>query len=94
MQILEQKEEKLLYRKEIKFKVNFEKVTPTKETLKKQISEKLKVEPELIVIEKASQCFGERTVEVSVLIYSDKDSMKKVEVRNKKIKKKQEAKKE
>ncbi len=94
MQILNQKEEKLLRRKEVKFKVNFERVTPNKEDLKKQISDKLKVEPDLVVIEKAHQGFGERTAEVSALIYSDKDSMKKVEVRNKRVKKKQEAKKE
>ena len=92
MQILDQKEEKLFNRKEVNFKVNFDRVTPNKEDLKKQISEKLKVDPELVVIEKAHQHFGERTVEVSALIYSDKEFMKKVEIRNKKVKK--EAKKE
>lgn len=87
MQILHQKEEKLLQRKEVKFKVNFEKVTPNKENLKKQISEHLKINPELVKIEKAAQTYGERSAEVTALIYSDKEFMKKVEVRNKKVKK-------
>ena len=86
MQILDQKEEKLLQRKKVLFKVDFEKVTPKKDDLKKQISEKLKVDPELVVIEKADQGFGARTAEVHALVYSDKSFMKKVEVRNKKIK--------
>ncbi len=92
MHLLSQKEEKLFQRKEVAFKVEFEKVTPNKEELKKQISEHLKVNPELVKIEKADQTYGERSAEVTALVYSDKDFMKKVEVRNKKVKK--EAKKE
>ena len=85
--LLNQREEKLLHRKEVRFKVDFEKVTPSKEELKKQISEHLKTNPELVKIEKADQTFGERSAEVSVLVYSDKDFMKRVEVKNKKVKK-------
>ena len=87
MQILDQREEKLLQRKKVLFKVDFEKTTPKKEDLKKQISEKLKVDPELVVVEKIHQGFGTRTAEVHALIYSDKNLMKKIEVRNKKVKK-------
>jgi small subunit ribosomal protein S24e len=85
--MLNQKEEKLLQRKEVNFRVDFEKVTPTKEELKKQISEHLKLDPELVKIEKADQKFGERSANVSALIYDNKEIMKKIEVRNKKAKK-------
>lgn len=94
MQITNQKEDKLLQRKEITFKVNFEKITPKKEDLKKEISEHLKTEPELVKIEKVHQGFGERSAKVTAFVYSDKNFMKKVEVINKKVKKKAEPKKE
>ena len=87
MHLLNQKEEKLFQRKEVNFKVDFEKVTPSKEELRKSISEHLKLDPELVKIEKADQKFGERSANVSALVYDNKEIMKKVEVRNKRIKK-------
>ena len=92
LHLLNQKEEKLFSRKEVNFRVDFERVTPSKEELKKQISEHLKLDPELVKIEKADQKFGERSADVSVLVYNDKEIMKKIEVRNKKAKKKEEKK--
>lgn len=94
MQILKEKEEKLLSRKEILAEVQFEKCTPKKEDLKKQLSDKLKADHELLVIEKVHQKFGERRANISAYLYNDKESLKKAEVKNKKVKKKEEAKKE
>ena len=78
MHLLNQKEEKLFQRKEVNFKVDFEKVTPSKEELRKSISEHLKLDPELVKIEKADQKFGERSANVSALVYDNKEIMKKV----------------
>ncbi len=87
MEILQEKENKLLHRKEILLKTNFEKSTPSKEEITKQLVNKLKVDPEVLKLDKVKQKFGERSADITAYVYKDKESLKQVEVKNKKVKK-------
>ena len=87
MEIIEQKEDKLLHRKEVLLKVDFEKNTPSKEESNKELVNTLKVSSDLIKLDIIKQRFGERSADIVAYVYKDKESLKKVEVKNKKIKK-------
>ena len=93
LELIKEKEEKLFNRKEILVKLDFEKHTPSKEVIKKELSDKLKLNPELLTLNKVKQRFGERTADIFAYVYKDAVSLKKLEFKNKKQKKK-EAKKE
>ncbi len=87
LELINQKEDKLLSRKEILFKLDFDKSTPNKEEIKKQICENLKCDPDILVLEKVDQRFGERIADVSAYLYKNKEILKKIEFKNKKLKK-------
>lgn len=87
LELINQKEDKLLSRKEILFKLYFDKSTPNKEETKKLISETLKCDLDVLVLEKVKQRFGERSADVFAYLYKDKESLKKIEFKNKKLKK-------
>ena len=87
MEIIEQKEDKLLHRKEVLLKVDFEKNTPSKDEINKELVNILKVSSDIIKLDVIKQRFGERNADIIAYVYKDKESLKKVEVKNKKIKK-------
>ena len=87
IELVKEKEEKLFNRKEILVKLDFEKNTPSKEVIKKELSDNLKLNPELLTLNKVKQRFGERTADIFAYIYKDAASLKKLEIKNKKQKK-------
>lgn len=91
IELVKEKEEKLFHRKELLVKLNFDKDTPSKQVVKKELSDHLKLNPELLTLNKVKQRFGERCADVFAYIYKDAASLKKLEVINKKQKKKEAA---
>lgn len=89
---VKEKEDILFNRTEIHFSVDFEKYTPSKDEILKELSNNLKMNSELVSLNKIKQRFGERKADVLVYVYKDKDTLKKVEFKHKKAKKKTETK--
>ena len=77
--ILEEKDSKLLERKEIKLEVNFDKSTPSNLDMKKSIANIFKTSEELILIKKIHQHFGANKATVQANIYKDIEKLKKTE---------------
>ena len=85
---LKEKEMPLLGRKRIHFELDYDKTaTPKKEDIVKLISEKTKVNQELIHINHIYPKFGEHKAKVIVHIYKDIKNLNFVEKINKKPKK-------
>ncbi len=84
--ILEEKENPLFNRKEIKLSVEAE-VTPSNSEAEKFISEKLSVSIENIKIKKISGRFGSKTFTIIVNIYNSKENKNGTELKFKKNKK-------
>ena len=89
MHIVEEKEDKLLHRKEVLLKADYEKQTPTKDEINKELINVLKSNAEVIKLDVVKQRYGERSADVIAYVYKDKESLKKVEIKNKKLKKKE-----
>tara|TARA_Y100000310_G_scaffold185433_1_gene185512 strand:+ start:1874 stop:2347 length:474 start_codon:yes stop_codon:yes gene_type:complete len=87
MNILEQKENKLLNREEIIVELTSETI-PSKTEVTKQISEKLKKPEENIIINQINTQFGNHTFKVSAKVYEDSESKDKYETLSKKERKK------
>ncbi|MBI2671792.1 hypothetical protein HYX16_02565 [Candidatus Woesearchaeota archaeon] len=86
IKVVNEKEEKLLNRKDILINLDFEDKTPSREVIKKELVEKLKIDPELLKIKKIQQEFGDRKAKVFAYLYNSKESLNKIEVKNKKKK--------
>ena len=83
--IIEQKENPLFKRKEIKISIETE-VTPSYTDTEKLISEKFSVSVENIKIKKISGNFGSRTFIITVNIYDSKEDKENIEPKSKKDK--------
>jgi len=88
MNNLKQKYNNLLNREEIIFEVEKNSI-PSKEEIKKQISEKTKKPEENIIISKINTKFGSKTFEVSAKVYDNIEDKKRYEVISRKERKKQ-----
>ncbi|MGB9719325.1 MAG: 30S ribosomal protein S24e [Candidatus Anstonellales archaeon] len=91
--VREQRENKLLKRKEIIAYVEHGGATPKIGDVRQALVEKLGVKPELLVVLKVAQEAGKKEAKVFARVYSDKDGMFKTEpnhilVRNKLAEKK------
>jgi len=89
MHIVGEKEDKLLHRKEVLLKADYERQTPTKDEINKELINVLKASSEVIKLDVVKQKYGERSADIIAYVYKDKESLKKVEVKNKKVKKKE-----
>lgn len=91
MKILKEKEMPLLARKRINFEVNHaEKSTPSRESLKIEISKQLNVKPELVSIRHIYPKFGQNKSKAVVHVYEDEKTLKFLETpKGKKTKKEQ-----
>ena len=70
----------LLSRKEVKVELAFfGKATPSKSELAKLVSEKLGVSEDLVVVKTVFTDFGQSRADCLVFVYSDKDSMLKID---------------
>jgi len=66
-------------RKEIILEVKFEKSTPKRLDLKKEIAKKTKNKEELLIIKKIITDYGRRTAKVTAYAYKDEETLKKIE---------------
>ena len=72
IKILAKDEQPLLYRQQVKLEVEFDAEVPNRAFLKEQIAKFLKVDMELVMVEKISSKFGQRKADVVVHVYNDK----------------------
>lgn len=86
IKIIEEKENKVFNRKEIKAEIQASK-TPNKEEISKSIAEKFSVEKELVVIEKINGKFGSLVFSVSAKVYKSLADKERIEPKSKKDKK-------
>lgn len=84
IQILEEKYSKLLGRKEIIGKINYELITPSNEDVKKSISDKLKSDLNLIRVLKIDNKVGYREATVTALIYDTVELLNSITKKGKK----------
>ncbi len=89
--ILEEKEAPLLLRKRVSFEVDNEnQKTPSEADIKKVIADRMKVGEETVAIRHIYQKYGVCKAKVIAHVYKNADELKKVEMINKKQKKKEE----
>ena len=96
LKILEKKENKLLHRMEIKFRIIHEKSkTPTREDVKNLIAANMNADKKCVILQYVRTPFGSNESEGYVKIYENVDHALKIEpdyvlLRNKLIEKKEE----
>ena len=74
------KEEKsVMPRKELTLEVTFEKSTPKRLDLKKEIATKTKNKEDLLIIKKIITDYGKRKSKVTAYVYNDEETLKKIE---------------
>jgi|SRR3989344_2833755 len=89
--IIKEKDYLLLHRKEYELEVGFPKEkTPSNEIIKKEAAAFLKAAPELIVVKKIAQIYGDKKARADIYVYHDSKVLKEVEEIKKKAKKKKE----
>lgn len=77
--IKEEKENKLLQRKELTGELTFTGATPSIETLRKELGEKLKVSPETIAVQHIYNLFGVSKARFIAHVYPSKEQLEKIE---------------
>ena len=82
--IKEEKENKLLQRKEVVGGIVFTGATPSNEALKKELATKYKVSEGTIVIKNIYTKYGVQKAEFLAFIYSSKEQLEKIEPKPKK----------
>lgn len=87
MNILKQFDNRLLHREEIIATLESE-ITPSREEIKKKVSEKLKKPIENIIIETIYGKFGSHNFKIDIKIYDDVESLSKYETVSRKVRKK------
>jgi len=83
LKIIDEKENLLFKRKEIKMEITRE-VTPSHAEVEKIISEKFSAPFDLIKIKKISGKFGSKKFEINANIYSSKEEKENTEIKSKK----------
>src|SRR3989344_1647771 len=78
--------EPLLERDNVNAEIEYDVVTPSRDNLKKELSKKLGVNEELVVVERISTNYGNKQANVKVFVY--KDSAKVLSISTKKYSKK------
>lgn len=76
IEILEDKENVLLGRREVKFAARFVGATPDRNKVREALRLKLGADPKLTVVERIDQPFGEQRVEGMVRIYKTEEGRK------------------
>ncbi len=73
-----EKENKIMHRRELLYKVVDSKVTPSRKELKEKIAAMANAKQETVVIESIEHSFGERDSVVKVHVYDSVESLKKI----------------
>ena len=77
--IINEKENKAINRKEINFEINYTQAPPKKVAARKELSKLIKSDENLILIRKMSNAFGKRKMVCIAHIYPDEKILKKFE---------------
>jgi len=88
MKIIEKKENPLLSRTEVSAEAVFEKATPSKADIKKQIASELKADENLVVVKNIYTDYGSPSAKITAFVYNSKEAMEKTEPKPKKEAKK------
>ncbi len=59
--------------------LSYEKATPSRPEVVKELAKQLKVKPELVVVRKITTAFGETIASVSAYVYKDEETLRRVE---------------
>lgn len=86
LKILNEKENKLLDRKELEVEAIYDGPTPKKIELTKEISNLSKAKENLIKIKKIRQSFGATRAYISLYVYNTEESLKSIEPHERKKK--------
>jgi len=82
LEIIEQNDNPLLNRQEIKVVIKHnEKSTPRRNQVIKNLSEQLKTNRELVIIDHLKNAYGKTETHGYAKVYSDKDSLTKIETK-------------
>ncbi|MBN2250869.1 MAG: 30S ribosomal protein S24e [Candidatus Altiarchaeota archaeon] len=76
IEVLDEKENQLLNRREIRFNVESEGPVPSIADVRKKLTGVLKSKDELTVVDKIKPAFGEKTFQGYAKVYGDAESMK------------------
>ncbi len=79
LQILNERENRLLHRTEIEARVTFDSATPSREEIIKLIAAKKNVPENLVIVENIDQKFGQRVADVFIKIYESESTLKELE---------------
>jgi len=79
LEIIEDKSNPLLNRRELDIIVVYESGTPKREEVREEISKKFKVEKERIIVEKMESLFGSKKAKAHVHIYDSAEYARKYE---------------
>jgi len=82
LQIIQEKENILLSRKEINAKIMFDGKTPSRQDVQKELAKTTKAKEEMIIIRKIDTSFGTSTAIVTANIYTDAKMLKETERQN------------
>ncbi len=80
-EILNQQDNRLLERKEVKARISFSGETPKRKELKEAVCGKIGANPDLVTLRNVANEYGSQKVTVSVHIYENPKQLEKVEPR-------------
>ena len=86
MNIISEKNNPLLNRRELLIDISFTDKTPTKVEVQKQIATAQKVDEKLIVVKDIIGVYGDRRAKVTAFIYENEKALKDIEPKEKKKK--------
>ena len=79
VKVIKKEESKLFPRVEVLLQIEFAGPIPPREEVRKEVSKKLGVNENLVVIDEIKGVYGERVCKVSVRVYTDEKSIKELE---------------
>ena len=79
LELLEKKEMPLLSRTRMQFSLEFDKATPKREDIRKEVAKKAGADETLTIIRHIYTRFGKRNAKVIANVYSNEEAMKRIE---------------
>jgi len=87
LDLVEEREFPLLNRKQMKFSLDYDTVTPKNEEVKKIVVDNLKLDGNVVVIKKINPFFGKNNASILVYVYKSSEDIEKYDKIHKKVKK-------
>jgi len=82
LQIIQEKENNLLSRKEVSAKIMFDGTTPSRKDVQKELAKAIKAKEDMLVIQKIDNGFGTTTAKITANVYSDAKMLERIERKN------------